>query len=275
MNVYIEALFDAGVPNGQGVSLVHWFRTARARLFADLVEAEAKGGGEVVSEARVVPHIDDSPHDFPHVGVEEWGQFEEGLAAFPWAAALLFFSYRGELSELGRARSLHVLRDAAMWRASAGVTVSCPDDAASCAVLVDFVREALDGSNPAFGRIELDNFDELTNLDAVLRRKKRTSLRESRRFLRGYSWATVCPAELSARLGGAAALESSGAFHRVLPLRAGGVLLQASDTLAGYTDQVMQRVFEALAPVLPPGEPRPDPVYPEMRFVPRDAAGVR
>jgi hypothetical protein len=53
------------------------------------------------------------------------------------------------------------------------------------------------------------------------------------------------------------------------------VLLQASDTLAGYTDQVMQRVFEALAPVLPPGEPRPDPAYPEMRFVPRDAAGVR
>ncbi|MET8291129.1 hypothetical protein ABZV80_38900 [Streptomyces sp. NPDC005132] len=133
----------------------------------------------------------------------------------------------------------------------------------------------LDGSNPVFGRIEWRNFNEVTNLDAVLLRKRRTSLREGRRFLRGYAWVTVCPAELTERLGGTAVLEDSGAFHRVLPLRAGGVLLQASATMAGYTDQVMERVFEVLAPVLPPGEPSPDPAHPYLRFVPRDAATVR
>jgi hypothetical protein len=274
MNVYIEASFDTAAPDGPGESLVQWFRAAWVQLFEELVEAEAKGGGEVVSRAHVTQHIDDSPRRFPRVG-ETWKQFEEGLAMFPWAADIMFLSYRGELSELGRTSSYHALGEGSMWRASASVGVDAPDDAESCAGLVDFLHAALDASNPAFGRIEWRNFNELTNLDAVLRRKKRTSLRESRQFLRGYAWATVCPAELAARLGGAAALESSGAFHRVVPLRAGGVLLQASETLGGYTDQVMERVFEALAPVLPPGEPRPDPAFPHMRFVPRDAAGVR
>ncbi|MFB7336336.1 hypothetical protein ACFC00_32690 [Streptomyces adustus] len=274
MNVYIEASFDTAGPDGPGESLVQWFRAARARLFGGLVETEAGGGGEVVSEARVIRHIDDSPRRFPKVG-EAWAQFEEGLAAFPWGAGLSFLTSGGEPDELGRANSYHVLRDGSIWRASALVAMDSPDDAESCRRLVDFLHDALDTSNPSFGRIEWRNFNELTNLDAVLRRNKRTSRRESRRFLRGYAWATVCPAELAAQLGGAAELKSSGAFHRVLPLRAGGVLLQASDTLASYTDQVMQRVFEALAPVLPPGEPRPDPAYPEMRFVSRDAAGVR
>ncbi|MER7179827.1 hypothetical protein ABT404_10145 [Streptomyces hyaluromycini] len=274
MNVCIEASFDTATPDGPGESLVRWFRAARARLFGGLVEAEAGGGGEVVSEARVIRHIDDSPRRFPEVG-ETWEQFEEGLAAFPWGAGLTFLTGSGELDELGRANSYHVLRDGSIWRASASVSVVSPDDVESCAALVDFLHVALDASNPTFGRIEWRNFNELTNLDAVLRRNKRTSRRESRRFLRGYAWATVCPAELAARLGGAGALESSGAFHRVLPLRAGGVLLQASETLGGYTDQVMERVFETLAPVLPPGEPRPDPAYPYLRFVPRDAAGVR
>ncbi|MFJ9346012.1 hypothetical protein [Streptomyces sp. NPDC101237] len=274
MNVYVEASFDTAAPEGPGESLVQWFRAARARLFGGLVEAEAGGGGEVVSEARVIRHIDDSPRRFPKVA-ETWTQFEEGLAAFPWGAGLSFLTGSGEPDELGRANSYHVLRDGSIWRASALVAVDSPDDAGSCRRLVEFLHDALDTSNPSFGRIEWRNFDELTNLDAALSRKPRTSQRESRQFLRGYAWTTVCPAELAARLGGAAVLENSGAFHRVVPLRAGGVLLQASDTLAGYTDQVMERVFEALAPVLPPGEPRPDPAYPELRFVPRDTAGLR
>ncbi len=125
---------------------------------------------------------------------------------------MTFLSGRGELRDLGRTSSYHALGEGSVWRASAAVTVDSPGDAESCAALVDFLLAALETSNPAFGRIEWRNFSEVTNLDAVLRRKKRTSLRESRRFLRGYAWATVCPAELSARLGGAVALERSGPF---------------------------------------------------------------
>ncbi|MFF2101776.1 hypothetical protein [Streptomyces sp. NPDC058202] len=275
MDVYIEAVFDnGGVPDAPGRTLVQWFRTARLELFKDLVEAEAAGEGKVVSEAQLIGHVDDAPRRFPQVG-RTWRQFEEGLAAFPWGANIIFLSGQGELRTLGRTSSLHVLGGGSAWRASAAVTLNAPGDVSSCRALVDFLHTALDSSAPAFGRIEGNNFHELTNLDAALRRRKRTSLRESRQFLRGYAWVTVCPAELTARFGGAANLEKSGAFHRVLPLQAGGVLLQASDTLTGYTDQVMQRVFEALAPVLPPGEPRPDPAYPAMRFVPRDAATIR
>lgn len=80
-----------------------------------------------------------------------------------------------------------------------------------------------------------------------------------RRVLRGYSWVTVCPAELAARLGGAAALAGCGAFVRVEELPRGAVWLQATEDFAGYDEAAMRRVFEALAPVLPAGQPEPDP----------------
>jgi hypothetical protein len=133
----------------------------------------------------------------------------------------MFLTEGGEPEVLGRASSYHVLSDGSIWRASALTSVNSPDDIASCTAVMDFPYAALDGSSPLFGHIEWDNFDELTNLDVVLRRRRRTSLREGRRFLRSYAWVTVCPAELVTRLDGAAALEDSGAFHRVFPLRAG------------------------------------------------------
>lgn len=179
------------------------------------------------------------------------------------------------MSELGSVSTRHAFTDGSFWKASAALVVESSDDSGQSAALVECLREALDGSSPTFGRIELNNFNELTNIEAVLRRRQRKSLRESRQTLRGYAWVTVCPAELLALLGGASALEASGAFHRVIPLSAGGALLQASETLGGYTDEVMERVFLTLAPVLPEGEPHPDPAFPYMRFVPRDAATAR
>ena len=274
MNVYIEASFDSATAVEPGVSLIQWFRAARVRLFDGLVAAEASRGERVLSLARVTQGIDDVPRGFSDVN-NAWGDFEECLAAFPWGARITFLRDGEEMSELGSVNTHHAFRDGSLWKASVAMTVESADDSGQCAVLVDFLREALDGSSPAFGRIELNNFNELTNIEAVLRRRKRKSLRESRQTLRGYAWVTVCPAELLARLGGASALEESGAFHRVIPLSAGGVLLQASETLGGYTDDVMERVFVALAPVLPEGEPCPDPAYPYMRFVPQDAATAR
>ncbi|WP_405555269.1 DUF3396 domain-containing protein [Streptomyces canus] len=273
MHVYIEAAFDSAVAVEPGESLIQWFRAAWARLFDGLVAEEASGGQRVLSLASVTQDIDDGPRRFSDIN-ETWGHFEESLAAFPWGAGITVLKDGAELTGLGSVSTYHVLSDASLWRAEVSVPVD-PQDAGSCATLVDFLREALEGANPAFGRIELNGTVEETNLDAALRRKKRTSMRESRQFLRGYAWVTVCPAELLARLGGASALEASGAFYRVIPLRAGGALLQASETLAGYSDAVMERVFVALAPVLPEGEPHPDPACPDLRFVPRDAATAR
>jgi hypothetical protein len=95
--------------------------------------------------------------------------------------------------------------------------------------------------------------------------------------LRGYSWVTVCSAELAAALGGAGALAGSGAFDEVSELPRGQVFLRATPTLAEYQGTALRRVFEALAPVLLTG--RPDPMnwaMAHVRVVPDvDAADYR
>lgn len=79
-----------------------------------------------------------------------------------------------------------------------------------------------------------------------------------REALRGYSWVTVCAAELATALGGAPALGACGAFDEVTELPAGQVFLRATPALAEYRGAALRRVFEALAPVLLTR--RPDPM---------------
>jgi uncharacterized protein YndB with AHSA1/START domain len=106
----------------------------------------------------------------------------------------------------------------------------------------------------------------MTALDHSLPRGGREmSVLEGREALRGYSWITVCPGGLASRLGGAAALRDREAFWDVAELPSGDVWLQATPDFAGYDDAAMLRVFETLAPVLPPGLPEPD-VMEERRY---------
>jgi hypothetical protein len=142
------------------------------------------------------------------------------------------------------------------------------NDPGYCRSWVEFFHAVLDPADPAFGYVTDDHRSpRFTSLDLVLRRTSLHSLRGSRARLRGYAWVTVCPSQLAERLGGVERLSASGAFTRVEPLRAGGVLLQASDTIAGYDEQAMRRVFRVLAPVLPVGAPRRDPDHPRARVV--------
>jgi hypothetical protein len=136
---------------------------------------------------------------------------------------------------------------------------------------VDFLAATLDQANPAFGIVTADNLVNATAVDVVLDRRYKRSLDDSRRFLRGYGFATVVPAELVDRLGGVRELADTGAFVRVQSLRAGGVVLQATATLSQYDDEAMRRVFRALAPVLPAGMPRLVPGYEHVRVVYEDA----
>jgi hypothetical protein len=64
------------------------------------------------------------------------------------------------------------------------------------------------------------------------------------------------------------------AVAQVRPLAAGGVLLRATPAPAGYDDGAMHALFRLLAPVLPPGTPKPMPGYEFMRVVYEDAATV-
>ncbi len=125
--------------------------------------------------------------------------------------------------------------------------------------LVPWLRSVADTTNPAYGEIVVNREVRPpdTALDTALRRYPDDSARDSRRYLRGYEWVTICAKELAERLGGAERLRASGAFADVVALRSGAVLLQATPTPAEYGAQEARAVFDTVRAVLPPGQPRP------------------
>jgi hypothetical protein len=116
-----------------------------------------------------------------------------------------------------------------------------------------------------------------TALEVVLGIGPEQTVPRCREVLRGYSWVTVCAAELAARLGGAAVLAASGAFDEVTELPAGQVFLRATPTVQDYEGEPVRRVFETLAPVLLPGRPGPttDPVRRRRLVIDADPADFR
>lgn len=89
----------------------------------------------------------------------------------------------------------------------------------------------------------------------------------ARRYLRGYGWITLCPRELAEQLGGAEAVQTSGAFCDVIPLEHGGLWLQATPRYDEYDIVAARRVFEALSPVLVAGTPNVRPRGHEARHI--------
>ena len=71
-----------------------------------------------------------------------------------------------------------------------------------------------------------------------------------REILYGYSWVTIVPSQLAGRLGGPAAMRSSGAFSEVDELPGGAVWLRATPAINQFTGDRIRAVFEVLAPVL-------------------------
>ncbi|HEX8862954.1 MAG TPA: hypothetical protein VGC06_28445, partial [Actinomycetes bacterium] len=136
------------------------------------------------------------------------------------------------------------------------------------------MAEQVDAS---FGHLCDDDSAEGTALDATLFRGGEVeSMLQGREVLRGYSWVTVCPAELARRLGGTSALAATGAFAVVEQLPHGGVWLQATPQFASYDQRAVREVFTALAPVLPAGKPERDPFDDRpRRLVWEDAADYR
>ena len=140
---------------------------------------------------------------------------------------------------------------------------------------VRYLGDVLDTADPAYAQIsDLVGSEVDTALDMYLRRSD-VSVQESRTTLRGYAWVTVVPKELVETLGGVAALAESPAVMMARPLSAGGALLQATPTPAEFDSDAMHRLFRLLAPVLPPGMPRPMPGWEGLPVVLKDAAAVR
>ena len=125
--------------------------------------------------------------------------------------------------------------------------------------LVGVLRDFTEVCNPTHGELSRDNQMNLSELENLLRfrRDANETTQESRQILRGYGWITVCAQELGDRLGGVEGLRATGAFTEVAALGRGGYWLQATARRPDYDEAAAERVFRALAPVLPPGEPFP------------------
>ncbi|MEU3708506.1 hypothetical protein [Streptomyces catenulae] len=123
--------------------------------------------------------------------------------------------------------------------------------------------------NATYGHLSDDaDADFGTALERTLNLFAEDTVPESERTLRGYSWATVCSADVAAKVGGARTLRASGAFHGVTELSGGRLLLRATPLLEQYTGDAPARVLRALAPVLPPGRTGRACLKPGMRLAP-------
>jgi hypothetical protein len=165
------------------------------------------------------------------------------------------------------------------------VSIEAPEsrfqDGAAQRAWLGFLRDFCDEVDPSYGQISGEySAPYVTALEAFTGPPwtlYREGIARSRTVLRGYDWLTVVAAELADRLGGANALRSGGAFAQVEQLRSGGVWLLATGDYTDYTDDRVEAVWRALAPVLLKGTPSRDRAEREespVRLVFRDAAEV-
>lgn len=211
MDLYIEVSIDqARMQRGQIIS--RWFMDGLESVLSDLANS--------AEWYAVLNREEYSNAESFEGGREKQIAFLEGLHCSPYYAQLAFHSRDEQLGWLSTSSAFF---DGAYASNVAALPGDDSDlaDPAYCASLVEFLSGALSGANPAFGRVEVGDFSDQTNLDVVLRRKRRDSVPQSRRILRGYAWVTICPEELLQRLGGCDALASSGAFFRVLSIEGG------------------------------------------------------
>lgn len=139
-----------------------------------------------------------------------------------------------------------------------------------------FLREFADEWNVAYGEISYDRGSGRTAFEDVFSGNPSRTAPESRKFLRGYAWLTLCPQEIGDRLGGVEALRASEAFAAVEALRNGGYWLLATEDWREFGQPAAEKIFPVLAPALRPGEPLPDaPGDPPYYVSRRDAAELQ
>jgi len=271
VSLVVSVTLDSRTRGGVGCGLASCFGAALDWPLAEYLERERAGTADTL--ATTLMDEGDADKEFS-LAAGEWNAMRAELLRGPEVVSVLV-----AVPETDRP-AVHVMSSSILVKrpnAEVQILLGGEDeersaDAAFCRSVVEFLITALDPVNPAFGRVCAgEPVTPKANLDAALKRKLCTSVAEARQSLRGYAWVTVCPAELTDALGGVDALKKSGAFHRVAPLTSGGTVLQATETLAAFSNEALRRTFHALAPVLPPGVPCFNPAAAYVRFVPEDA----
>jgi hypothetical protein len=169
--------------------------------------------------------------------------------------------------------SVGVTRESGDWlKLEADVDVELATEPHGQAIILDVVRRAAERCNPTSGVLFTPENSLQTPLEAGLNLWPYETIPRSREVLRDYGWLTVMAQELGDRLGGLPALRATGAFHQAEQLGAGGYWLLATERWEDYRLEQAERIFEVLAPVLPPGRPDP-PEDPANIIVERDPSG--
>jgi hypothetical protein len=129
------------------------------------------------------------------------------------------------------------------------------DDAVTDDQILTTVRAVAEMGAPLAAAVAIQGEQLLMPLEVAISRSNTTYVRRPAETLRNYGWLTVLSDELAERVGGADRLRASGAFVEAEPLAAGGWWLLATKTWDEYGPEQANRLFEILAPVLPPGRP--------------------
>jgi hypothetical protein len=190
--------------------------------------------------------------------LRSWRRLVDGLeSAYPYQIIVGFEMYDDEGKKAGRARSASFAVGREFDPDVVRFDANMPDDIVGwtgSAELLQawavFARGWASEVGTCYGHVTDDASLSGTALERALHRWPGETVPRCREVLRGYSWVTICPAELAARLGGAGKLAATGAFCEVSEGAGGSVFLRATPTLEDYDQAAARKVFEALAPVL-------------------------
>jgi hypothetical protein len=130
------------------------------------------------------------------------------------------------------------------------------DDTVADDQILATVREVAEIGAPLAVAVAVKGQQRLMPLEEAIGPTNTTYVRKPAETLRNYGWLTVLGDDMAERVGGADRLRASGAFVEVEPLSAGGWWLLATKTWDEYGQEQADRLFELLAPVLPPGKPQ-------------------
>jgi hypothetical protein len=239
-----------------GETVRQWFAAGFADLGGDLADRVRAGASRRDDRAPGVVAasvLSSDGLDLPW-STSAWQQFLQVASTVPALAALEVHTNddRGRPGRPFLSINCTQPSDDPRWRI---LTFEHDDPAIADTALVRYLRSAAEVSNPSYGEISYTSRLHQSALETGLALLPHDTVPRSRRVARGYAWVTVLAEELGDRLGGVGGLLASGAFTEVTPLTGGGFWLRSTEHWRSYGPAEAERVFRALAPVLPPGRP--------------------
>jgi hypothetical protein len=140
-----------------------------------------------------------------------------------------------------------------------------------------FLRNFAGRYATAFGHVSFSRQQGQTDLEIGLNLWPGMTIPRLGFEARGYSWITILDERLVGRLGGVSRFDAGDTFSEIEVLPSGATWLKATKSWSAYCNDPsrIEKVFRALAPILPGGVPTQlesvDPADPSLLLVMKDA----